>query len=100
MNNRFYRHGDLFLRRIDEIPQTAKKVETTILAEGETTGHKHRLVGQVQVFEDQENKYFTAKQKTQLVHEEHKTIEIEEGNYAVVQEREWDPITEARRVAD
>ena len=100
-----YRHGDLLLKRISKLPPDVKPTNTAVLAEGESTGHKHRLVGQqVQVYENAEGqKYFTVGQSSsaELVHEEHKKIEIDEGTYVVVQEREFNPFEEAiRRVTD
>lgn len=99
-----YRHGDLLIRRISELPTNIRPTNTTVLAEGEVTGHKHRLVGgQAQVFEnEQSQKYFTVSQSpAELVHEEHNKIVIEEGTYVVVQEREFNPFEEAvRQVTD
>lgn len=101
-----YRHGDLLIKRISKLPPNVKPTNNTVLAEGEVTGHRHQLVGQrVQVYENAEGqKYFTIGQSSspaELVHEEHKKIEIEEGVYVVVQEREFNPFEEAiRRVAD
>ncbi len=101
-----YRHGDLLIKRISKLPPNVKPSNNTVLAEGEVTGHRHQLVGQtVQVYENAEGqKYFTIGQSSSpavLIHEEHKKIEIEEGLYVVVQEREFNPFEEAiRRVAD
>ncbi len=67
------------------------------------TGHKHRLVGQVQVYEDstKHEKYFEANSPVQLVHEEHKSITIDPGIYMVVHEQEFDPFAKGlRRVSD
>ncbi len=102
---RFYRHGDLLIRRIESLPQQGlTKLNTKILAQGEVTGHHHRLTSQTaQVFRDDANhqKYLLAEEPTQLVHEEHKPITIEEGVYVVIQEREFDPFAEViRRVVD
>ena len=103
-NTTFVRHGDLLIRRVESIPTTAKPTNDAILAYGEVTGHKHRLVGQqVQVFQDEKTqiKYFQLGQQAELVHEEHKPIQLEEGTYMVVQEREFDFFeSEIRRVAD
>lgn len=99
-----YRHGDLLLKRVDTIPKKVTKVSTLVLAEGETTGHKHRFVGgQVQVFADetQAPAYVQVTKASQLVHEEHKSLDIEEGTYQIVHEREFNPFEEeVRRVMD
>ena len=101
MNN-MYRHGDLLLKRVESIPQTAKQIESQVLATGEATGHKHRLVGQAVILEEPTGQRFVqVNQLAQLVHEEHKPIDLEEGTYAVIHEREYDPFAEAmRRVLD
>ena len=93
------RHGDLLLKS-DEgivIPKGSKSLKTDVLAEGEATGHTHRLVGQAQILEHQAadgtvEKFVDAKQDSQLVHQEHNTIDIPKGVYRVVQEREFDVI--------
>ena len=89
-----YRHGDLLIKEA-QIPADAKEVEDLVLAYGETTGHKHKLVGQVQVFESADQKYIHVEQSAQLVHEEHNPITIQEGDYVVVHEREFDPFLES-----
>lgn len=107
------RHGDLLLIRIGEMPRNLKKTDSKILAVGEVSGHKHQLTGQATVWENAgkrtlgnlipsliddgplhnaiPRKFFYAHTKQELVHEEHKPIMIEEGVYAVVIEREYDP---------
>ena len=96
-----YRHGDLLIRKVKTIPQTVEKVRGNVLAKGEVTGHKHKLSGQIQIFANQERKFFEAKQETILSHQEHKPLEIPEGKYEVIQEREWNPFDEQiRRVMD
>jgi hypothetical protein len=100
----FYRQGDLLLRRIDSLPQGLTELSTSILAQGEATGHHHRLTSQAaRVFRDDANqqKYLLAEEPTQLEHEEHKPITIEKGLYVLIQEREFDPFPEViRRVVD
>lgn len=100
------RHGDLILMPINELPDFDKLTETgsTVLAVGETTGHKHQIRGsQVLVYEDEaQTKYVSIKGSAQLVHEEHNTIDLEPGVYKVINEREFDPFLEEieRRVQD
>jgi hypothetical protein len=101
----FYRQGDLLIRRIGSLPQQGlTKLDTKILAEGEATGHQHRLtLKTAQLFRDDANqrRYLSIEEPTQLVHEEHKPITIEEGTYVVIQEREFDPFADyIRRVTD
>ncbi|SVC53264.1 uncharacterized protein METZ01_LOCUS306118 [marine metagenome] len=95
------RHGDLLLKSDEDIviPKGSKSLKTDVLAEGEATGHTHRLVGQAQILEHEAadgtvEKFVDAKQDSQLVHQEHNTIDIPKGVYRVVQEREFDVIDE------
>jgi len=97
-----YRHGDLLIKPIDNIPKDAKLNKDNILALGEVTGHKHRLnIKQLSVYETLGQKYVSLKQKTDLVHEEHNTLTLEPGNYVVLMEREFDPVAqEIKQVLD
>lgn len=102
------RHGDLLLRSDEDIviPKGSKSLKTDVLAEGEATGHTHRLRGNAQILEFKTEdgtveKFVDAKQEAELVHEEHNTIQIPKGVYKVIQEREFDVIDEmAREVYD
>lgn len=97
------RHGDLFIKAIDIIPSGLVAQENTVLAYGEATNHAHRVVeGQVTVFagtgKESEKKYFSVAQGgAKLVHQEHKTIEIPQGQYEVLNEREYSPFDDAIR---
>ena len=44
-----YRHGDLLITRINAVPHSAISIPGKVIAEGEVTGHTHRLVGQATV---------------------------------------------------
>jgi len=39
------RQGDLLIMKVATIPITARKQESSVLAEGEATGHLHKLDG-------------------------------------------------------
>lgn len=96
----YYRHGDLLLTRVDSIPTKAQKTVTNILQEGEVTGHKHRLRGQSQIYELEDQKYVQVEEPTELMHEDHDTIVLERGTYVLEHERELDIVGEVRRVQD
>ena len=83
-----YRQGDILIVE-SEINPNARKVNHNILAKGETTGHAHRLDGDVQVYEMGMNLFFSAEDAVPLVHEEHETIIIPEGSYRVIRQREF-----------
>ena len=96
---KLYRHGDLLIKQIDQIPLMAKPLSTNIIAEGEITGHNHKLYGSQQVYGTHSDKnfriieptYFQAKEEISLKHQEHDTLKISKGNYVILHEREHDP---------
>ena len=106
-----YRHGDILLKRVSAMPKNEKLIKRAepIVEYGEVTGHAHRLIGEVEVYAEQESgqtaNYVvvpdTATKPAQLVHEEHDTIELSPGVYEVTRQREYNPYSqEARRVID
>ncbi|MBD1855367.1 hypothetical protein Q2T42_29210 [Leptolyngbya boryana CZ1] len=89
-----YRHGDVLLRQIDRLPNNVRKRESVTLAEGEVTGHRHRIqqVQAVQLWEQGENLFLEVKAfSATLVHEEHHAIELPQGLYRVWKQREYRP---------
>ena len=105
---RIYRHGDILLKQIADIPKNAKLLNTKVLAEGEATGHLHEFMGKVKIYdidsttsEEITSKFVEILEASQLTHPEHKTLIIEPGNYQVIRENEWDYFSEEiRRVQD
>jgi hypothetical protein len=78
-----------------------KKLERPILAEGETTGHYHALSGNVDVFEENDVREFRLDEPNTLTHQEHKKIEIPEGDYQSGIAIEYDHfLEESRKVVD
>jgi len=86
------RQGDLLIIAAEQIPQTAVRKNSRVLAEGEATGHKHELTGGL-VYEYQGELYFrvSEQEKVSLVHPEHKPVEFTSGEYKVVKQREYVP---------
>ena len=84
------RQGDLLIVMIGEIPEGATRRESLVLAEGEATGHAHRLDAG-EVYEKEGVLYFRAEQVVHLVHEEHAMIALEPGAYQVIRQREYEP---------
>lgn len=74
-----------------------KKLEKPILAHGES-GHSHVLDAGVDVFETESGeREFSIGESTDLVHEEHKVIEIRAGEYYSDKVVEFDPFEQAAR---
>lgn len=98
--NHQYRHGDLFLEKIDSIPPEAIEEKTDILLEGEATGHMHRVDKNAKIFTINDRKYLLVENSTFITHEEHKTIKLPKGIYEVTRQREYDPYEGIRNVLD
>lgn len=100
--------GDVIIESIEAIPVGLKagklKAGKIVLAEGETTGHAHRIsdVAGV-VFKEGENGmfYLQNREELSLNHEEHNTVTIPPGVWRVRKVQEYDHFAEeARAVAD
>lgn len=105
-------HGDMYMRRVapEAIPADVREklehshLAQAILAEGEKTGHAHRLtsdapIGMVRVSDMVA--YVLLRDAGLLTHEEHGAREITEpGYYEVPTERDYDPTLYAERVVD
>jgi len=100
-NRVMYRHGDLLITQINAIPEDTVQIHEKIIAEGEISGHKHKLVGSAQVhirpsflndpINDNSEIWFNAFDEIKIIHEEHKTLEIPKGVYKVTKEQQFDP---------
>ena len=97
-----YRHGDLLLVRVETIPAQAKRVKTKTLAEGEATGHHHRLEGPGALCLTPTGELYLKAPKagSAVIHEEHARIALPPGNYRVIIQREYVPQSVPRRVID
>lgn len=83
----FVRHGDLRVTRIDQMPANVKQVEGNVLAEGEVTGHFHRLEGTATLYKSETDElFFQLMDNCMLNHEEHNKTKLPNG------ERTADPI--------
>lgn len=94
------RHGDVILEKVDKQILGESKKEV-ILAYGEVTGHKHKLVSE-QILEViyPDGRYIELEQEGSLTHEEHDTLQIPPGTYKVLIQREVDLLGEVRQVLD
>lgn len=98
--NGIYRHGDVVIKQVDDIKGEQKKVNSLVLAEGEVTGHKHVLSGQIleSVFDGRT--FFELESPATLTHQEHDTLELPEGKYEYALQREVNLLGEVRQVMD
>ena len=88
MNKIYARQGDVLLSKIDELPNGLTKSKTNIVVYGESSGHSHRLVGG-DIFTKGTDMYLVLKRVGELIHEEHGTIKLGRGIYAVKRQREY-----------
>ena len=100
---KLYRHGDVVIREVDK-KINGKEYGSYVLAEGETTGHKHLLTAvpssMIVVCKDEKGFFFST-QGAVITHEEHKEIKLPAGNYEVVIKREYDYfLEEIKQVKD
>jgi hypothetical protein len=97
-----WRQGDVFLIAIAEFPSGNRVQRRPVLAEGEVTGHAHRLEDPASghVFSVGENLYLDVLAPTAtIVHEEHGPVTLPRGSYEIRIQREYSP-QEIRRVLD
>jgi hypothetical protein len=105
---RQYRQGDVLLYAIDEIPLRAMPEPSTgdrvVVATGELTGHAHVFPArEARLFRDEASgRAFVAIAQggAALVHEEHDSIHVPEGQYELRRQREYTPQRRPRYVAD
>ena len=98
-----YRHGDVLIARVEEIPEQARERGDLVLARGEATGHAHRVEtdGFAQILEFDADLFLrVAEVPARVLHEEHDPIELPPGTYKVWRQREYDPATDERIVVD
>ncbi|HEY1064894.1 MAG TPA: hypothetical protein VGE52_02245 [Pirellulales bacterium] len=97
-----YRHGDLLVASAPEVPHDVRRLHHLMLAEGELTGHSHRIAErEAGVLYQRGGEFYldvTADRAT-LVHQEHGPIELPRGVYRVWRQREYSP-REIRFVRD
>jgi len=94
----FWRQGDIYFVKLDQSPalEGAKPVKTGVIARGEQTGHMHRvsnpsLVGGASLTMLGQAMYLRAPETgAEIVHDEHGTLELPAGLYAVVNQQEFD----------
>jgi hypothetical protein len=86
-----FRQGDVILTKVKKF--TGKQLSHLTLAEGEVTGHSHRVInGQAELYEQDGVLYLVVLSRTAtLSHEEHHTLHIPQGTWMVRIQREYVP---------
>lgn len=105
MEGPMFRQGDVLITRVD-VPERSQLTLSgegeVVLAEGEATGHAHRVKGAgASLWTGPEGgKILVLEEEAPLIHEEHATIHLHSGSYAVIRQREYVPARRPRRVID
>ncbi|MBX9939375.1 MAG: hypothetical protein K2Y32_08990 [Candidatus Obscuribacterales bacterium] len=99
-----YRQGDVLLQKVPALPENAIEKECeerVILQHGEVTGHAHAISTEyAKMYTAKGQRYIEVKPGARLVHEEHGTINLPEGYYRIIQQREYVPEAPPRDVVD
>jgi hypothetical protein len=97
--------GDVVIRRIDTIPETAKSIKGKPLALGEFSGHQHIAVAEkestINFFEDENGVYLQVQGTAKVRHAlengawtgEHHALVLPQGAYHVTIQRVLDPFS-------
>jgi hypothetical protein len=99
--------GDILIERVDDVPEAGRVASCAnqgwvILAEGEATGHRHRLFGTVAMYRDNalardvpSDLYVghvrVSSPMARLEHEEHAAITLPRGIYRIRRQRHLEP---------
>jgi len=106
-NKMVIQQGDVLIESVNEIPNEAKDAEvkngSIVLADGETTGHAHRIswISGITFKEHNGMYYLVNKEELTVKHEEHKPVTIPQGTWKIRKVREYDHFEmESRDVRD
>lgn len=86
-----FRHGDVLIEKVDSI--NGKKLDHLIIAEGEVTGHAHRITkGDAELYEKDGVMFLHVEsEEALLTHEEHGPITLPKGDFKITIQREYIP---------
>lgn len=92
MEKKNFRHGDVLIIPTAEKIQ-GKEEKDLILARGEVSGHAHRITkGDAHLFKFDEKTYLRVTSKFALLtHEEHKALQIPQGDYEIKIQTDYTP---------
>jgi hypothetical protein len=89
-----WRQGDVLIESTSHVPGNAERQSHVVLADGEVTGHRHRVEDSTSAavfLYDGEMFLEVFREQTAIVHEEHGTIRLPRGAYRVWRQREYVP---------
>ncbi len=101
---KLYRHGDVILITVETLPAgtTEEPRQGDLrLAEGEVTGHAHRIRERTaRTHRNGTRRFLRLETETLLTHEEHGPIALPAGDYEIRVQREYVPRELPRNVTD
>ena len=113
---KMYRQGDVLLEEISEPIGDAIQVPNeggaTVLAYGESSGHRHQIARGAKLFERAGGRFLEVSAKggallevttdrgERLVPSRHEPVKLPPGLYRVTTQREWTAADEVRKVQD
>lgn len=89
-----YRQGDIFIAATRAVPRGAEPRPHCVLAEGEVTGHSHRVEdpATARLYRHSTSLYLDVfADRATVVHDEHGPITLPRGTYRVWRQREYSP---------
>lgn len=89
MTKKMYRQGDVLITACDPPHGSADPQKDLVLAEGEATGHAHRVVGKAILMMIAARMYLHTQEQSQVTHEEHGHIDLDPGWYEIRRQREF-----------
>lgn len=98
-----YRQGDILFKEVSRVPNGKRKLRKNgVIAEGETTGHLHRVedTNKAEVFEVGKHLMLSTPKGIRILHDEHSPVELPAGDYEVIRQREHTKIGQSRVVSD
>ena len=98
MPTRLWRQGDVIIQAVAWLPEGGIRRQGTVLAHGEVTGHSHQVEAPdyAELWSVQDKLYLRVLAPTRIVHEEHRPIPLEPGDYRIWQQREYIPESQWR----
>lgn len=103
MNKNQLQQGDVIMTRVTVLPPNAKLVKKdkrgVVLAEGEATGHHHRIkhAPGIKLYRVDDLLFLETKVTAILTHEEHNPITVDPGIWQIGQVVEYDYFTHMQR---
>jgi len=97
-NRNLYQQGDILFIKIEEMPNNALPLNTSIIAEGEKTGHRH-IIKNGNLFSDKEDVFMSSPKRIKVEHlkgnnfnkkENHQPQLLPPGIYKIMKVQEFD----------